>query len=116
MGLRSQNNPIASFRDVFSATGKDAVLPGQSGGGSGHIATGGVIGDYVVGNNIYRTHTFTSSGTFNVTELGTLENTVDYLIVGGGGGGGGGYEAGGGGAGGFRTTCPEGPGGPGGSE
>ena len=25
MGLRSQNNPIASFRDVFSATGKDAV-------------------------------------------------------------------------------------------
>ena len=117
MGLRSQNNPQASFRDVFSATGRDAVNAAPPGIAlEGHTATGGVIGDYVVGNTIYRTHTFTSSGTFNVTDIGNVDSTVDYLVVGGGGGGGGGYEAGGGGAGGFRTTCPEGPGGPGGSE
>ena len=42
MGLRSQNNPIASFRDVFSATGIDAVgaAPGIA---QGHTATGGVL-------------------------------------------------------------------------
>ena len=116
MGLRSQNNPIASFRDVFSATGKDAATAAPPGIVQGHTATGGVIGDYVVGSDVYRAHVFTSSGTFNVTDVGTLGNTVDYLVVGGGGGGGGGYEAGGGGAGGFRTTCPEGPGGPGGGK
>lgn len=37
--------------------------------------------------NTYNVHTFTSSGTFNVTSLGTTYNTVDYLIVGGGGAG-----------------------------
>ena len=40
MGLRSQNNPIASFRDVFSRTGKDAVIPSRP-VIEGHTATGG---------------------------------------------------------------------------
>ena len=31
MGLRSQNNPIASFRDVFSATGTDSSAAAASG-------------------------------------------------------------------------------------
>ena len=79
---------------------------------SGHTATGGVINDYSDGGSVYRTHIFTSTGTFNVTALGTYGNTVDFLVVGGGGGGGGAYEAGGGGAGGYRTSAPEGPGGP----
>ena len=78
----------------------------------GHTATGGVVNDYSDGGTVYRTHVFTSSGTFAVTELGTFDSSVDYLIVGGGGGGGGNYESGGGGAGGYRATTPEGPGGP----
>ena len=38
----------------------------------GHTATGGVISDYTVGPVVYRAHVFTSSGTFNVTELGSF--------------------------------------------
>lgn len=71
------------------------------------VATGGTIttdGDYKV-------HTFTSSGTFTVTQLGDI-GTVEYLVIGGGGGGGGldvrsdeqGYGGGGGGGGGYRTA------------
>lgn len=58
-------------------------------------ATGGTI------SNIsgYTVHTFTSSGSFEVTS-GT--GTVEYLVIGGGGGGGSG-SGGGGGAGGYRT-------------
>ena len=84
---------------------------------SGMTATGGIINDYTDGPAIYRTHIFTSSGVFNITDdTSSFGQTVDYLIIAGGGGGGGGYEAGGGGAGGYRTTCPEGPGGGGSSE
>ena len=73
---------------------------------SGLTATGGIISDYVSGPAIYRAHVFTSSGTFDVTALGSNSPTaeaVEYLVVGGGGGGG--YDAGGGGgAGAFRTN------------
>ena len=66
-------------------------------------ATGGTIttsGDYKI-------HTFTSSGTFTVTNAGhaSTSNTVDYMVVAGGGGGGA-NNAGGGGAGGFRESVP----------
>jgi hypothetical protein len=66
-------------------------------------ATGGTIttdGDFKV-------HTFTSSGTFTVTDAGaaTGSNTVDYVVVAGGGGGGGRRGAGGG-AGGYRESYP----------
>ena len=63
-------------------------------------ATGGTIttdGDYKV-------HTFTSSGTFTVSTVGsdaTYGNKVEYLVVAGGGGGGQNH-GGGGGAGGYR--------------
>ena len=86
MGLRSQNNPIASFRDVFSRTGKDATGAATAAGGGGHTATGGVISDYVVGSDVYRAHVFTSSGTFDVQTLGST-STVDITTVAGGGGG-----------------------------
>ena len=62
------------------------------------VATGGTIttsGDYKI-------HTFTSPGTFQVTEEGTL-NEVEYMIVAGGGGYGYGYGSGGGG-GGYRAA------------
>ena len=66
-------------------------------------ATGGTIttsGDFKI-------HTFTSSGTFTVTDAGGASgsNTVDYVVVAGGGGGGGRRGAGGG-AGGYRESYP----------
>jgi hypothetical protein len=71
-------------------------------------ATGGTIttdGDFKV-------HTFTSSGTFTVTDAGnaSTSNTVDYLIIAGAGGGGASVNCqtsgGGGGAGGYRISFP----------
>jgi hypothetical protein len=79
-------------------------------------ATGGTITEYI-GNGTngtvgvtYRVHTFTSSGTFQVTNLGSSNGQVDYLVVAGGGGGGT-NGGGGGGAGGVRfgsVTIPVG--------
>ena len=64
-------------------------------------ATGGTIVDYVSGGFSYRSHTFTTTGSFVVT-VGGL---VDVLVVAGGGGGGGGLSGGGGGgAGGLRYS------------
>jgi hypothetical protein len=69
-------------------------------------ATGGTIttsGDFKI-------HTFTSSGTFTVTNAGQASgsNSVDYLVVAGGASGGGydNYAASGGGAGGMRYSFP----------
>ena len=72
------------------------------------VATGGTIA--TCGN--FKTHTFTSPGTFTVCSIGNPAggpNAVDYLVVAGGGGGGGspspgGNGGGGGGAGGFRLS------------
>jgi len=64
-------------------------------------ATGGTIA--TSGN--FKIHTFTSSGTFSVSDAGDANgsNTVEYLIVAGGGSGAASY-GGGGGAGGFRIN------------
>jgi hypothetical protein len=66
------------------------------------VGTGGTI--TTVGN--YKVHTFLSSGTFEVTTVGSLYTTLDYLVVGGGGtsGFGGTSSAGGGGAAGYRSS------------
>lgn len=61
-------------------------------------ASGGTELEYTVNDVLYRSHTFTSDGTFTVNTGGAM----DYLVVGGGGGGGGGFEGGGGGAGAFE--------------
>jgi hypothetical protein len=69
-------------------------------------ATGGTTLEYDDGGKRYKSHTFTSNGTFEVTTVGDSDgdrNQVDYLIIAGGGGGGF-NRAGGGGAGGYRTT------------
>ena len=117
--------------------GDDAVAnTGSGGGGGGWTPAGsrrggagaaGVVvvryaeeatmeasGGTVVDSGGYRSHFFTSPGTFTVTS-GT--KGVQYLIVGGGGSGGGKapngvMASGGGGAGGLISSFPEGPGGP----
>ena len=81
--------------DIYNAPG---IAP------SGHTATGGVISDYTDGSTIYRAHIFTSSGSFDVETIGTIDSQVDALVVAGGGGGGGQYHGGGGGAGGMRAV------------
>ena len=111
MGVRSLGNALASFGYKFGTTGLEAVSP-EPPPPSGLTASGGVISDYEVSGTYYRSHVFTSSGTFSVTALSTdFPNAIDYLVIGGGGGGGN-YDGGGGGAGGYRTSMPEGPGGP----
>jgi hypothetical protein len=70
-------------------------------------ATGGTTEEYDDDGKRYRSHTFTSNGTFQVTTVGDADgnrNKVDYLIIAGGGGTGSRRYAGGGGAGGYRTT------------
>ena len=68
-------------------------------------ATGGIVGEYTdpATGKYYKTHTYTSSGTFDYTAEYAGVAPVDIIMVGGGGGGG--YGGGGGGAGGYiRTT------------
>jgi hypothetical protein len=77
-------------------------------------ATGGTTLEYDDGGKRYKSHTFTSNGTFEVTTVGNDDrNQVDYLIIGGGGSGGTSCASGsgGGGAGGYITTLGNTPGG-----
>ena len=56
----------------------------------------GVISEYTdPGGDIYRAHVFNSTGSFNVSSVGSYDSTIDYLVVAGGGSGG---NEGGGGA------------------
>lgn len=64
-------------------------------------ATGGTVTD----EGGYRYHTFTVNGTFEVTDLGSSDGEVEYLVVAGGGSGG--CYQGGGGAGGLLTGTLE---------
>ena len=59
------------------------------------IASGGTVTDIEQDGRLFRVHTFTSDGTFDVARGGN----VDVLIVGGGGSGGNGRAGGGGGGG-----------------
>jgi hypothetical protein len=61
------------------------------------VATGGTITQVTSGGRVWNVHTFTGTGTFTVTEVGTDAN-IEYLIEAGGGGGGR-YSGGGGGGG-----------------
>ena len=91
----------------FQRQGNIFNHPGQP--ATGHVATGGIINDYSDGASVYRAHVFTSSGTFEVTQLGEFGSDVEYLVVAGGGGGGSHTTAGGGGAGGVRTNLSGNP-------
>ena len=112
---KSDGHLVDYYRNVFSVGG--GANSGPNSGAVGMTASGGVINDYTDSGtgNIYRAHIFTSSGTFEVSALGSNSPTaeaVDYLVVAGGGGGGSQYAgsyysaAGGGGAGGLRTSLP----------
>jgi hypothetical protein len=98
----------ASVVLVFADSTKGWLYTNESNVGDNQIqpfvaATGGTIttsGDFKI-------HTFTSSGTFTVTDAGGPggSNTVDYLVIAGGGGGGS-EQGGAGGAGGYRESFP----------
>jgi len=78
----------------------DTVNPEYVAATGGSIATSGD----------YKIHTFSSSGTFAVTQAGNASgsNTVEYLVIAGGGQGAS-DNGGGAGAGGFRTNFPASP-------
>ena len=102
MGVRSLGNALASFGYKFGTTGLEAVgAPPPP--PAGITASGGIINDYEDSGTQYRAHVFTSSGTFAISDLGSISSTVEYLVIGGGGGGGSRF-GGGGGAGGYRTA------------
>ena len=72
------------------------------GGGTGDIPSLPPSGGTITTDGDYKVHTFTSSGTFEITDISAVLNSqVDYLVVAGGGGGG--SAGGGGGAGGYKT-------------
>jgi len=74
--------PIVTIAPPVSGTTADAAAQLKNPSPPAIVATGGTI--TTVGG--YKIHTFTSSGTFNVTSAPT-GSTVDILLVGGGGGG-----------------------------
>ena len=99
MGARSTGNQhptttqadghlLEYYRNTFVEGGGASNPQPQS----GLTATGGVISDYTSGSDVYRAHVFTSSGSFVVSELGNLGNTIDYVMVAGGAGGAGGSQ------------------------
>ena len=68
--------PIAPGTDAPSAIYNlyDQYYSKQDGGWfvpTGLTATGGIVNDYPSGGDIYRSHTFTASGTFNVSAIGS---------------------------------------------
>ena len=73
-----------------------------SGGFSPIVASGGSTSTYTESGVEYKAHTFTSSGTFSVSDTGS-EGLLEILVIAGGASGGGGGSdstGGGGGAGG----------------
>ena len=80
---KTDGHLLEYYRNTFVAGGggTNSTVP------SPLTATGGVISDYTVSGTTYRAHIFTSSGVFEVTELGAGgSNTIDYVMVAGGGG------------------------------
>ena len=109
MGIKS-NNQDQSYYNFFGATSEKA---GNIDKTSGLVASGGTTQTYTSGSDNYKSHTFTSPGTFIISALGNIgSNEIDYLLVGGGGAGGADYytnRAGGGGGAGavvYKTSIP----------
>ncbi len=111
------NNSGAVFIYVDATEGWQVFIDGSDSDAQAQFitATGGTI--TCCGN--FKIHTFTSPGTFSVTQIASnpADNEVDYLVVAGGGGGGWNNNntpqgASGGGAGGFRLSNSTGMPGP----
>ena len=99
----SKSNSSVQFIYIDATVGWQTVFTGNTSDTTNPFiaATGGTVtccGDYKI-------HTFTSPGTFTVTNAGSGggSNTVDYLVVAGGGGGSD-ILGGAGGAGGYRES------------
>ena len=89
MGIRSQGDPAQSYNDVFGDTGNVDAAPTPGGGPAAlkMAATGGTTETYSTPTGNYKSHTFTSSGSFVVTQApGESSNDADFLVQGGGGG------------------------------
>ena len=57
-----------------------------------NVATGG---DTVATDGDFKVHTFTSSGTFSISSVGTVNSDIQLLLIGGGGSGGKAHQSGG---------------------
>jgi len=81
-------------QSTFADTGSNALYVAATGGNT------------TITEGNFKTHIFTSPGTFCVVSAGNAcgTNTIDYFVVAGGGGGGGPYRGSGAGAGGFRLS------------
>ena len=111
MGIKGLGNQANTFGNKFvkalggDSTGKDAVLPKPPFVGTIE-ASGGIINEYTEGSFVYRSHTFTTTGTLEIIDITGDTDVAEFFLVAGGGGGGnassGGHGGnGGGGGGGF---------------
>ena len=110
VAISSGSGTVTVPSGVHGQTGGDTItisMTNQDGTPSSNTVNktlvGAPTGGTITTSGSYRIHSFTSSGTFGVTNQ-TLQN-VEYLVIAGGGGGGvanGG--GGGGGAGGYRNS------------
>ena len=104
MGIH--NNFFKKEAPLLGLQGLGGGLGFLAGGSAGDpmSASGGTTNTYTESGNPYQSHTFTSSGAFVISSLGTgdIGDKVDVMVVAGGGGGGHNIAAGGG-AGGMRV-------------
>ena len=108
---------LSDYYDTGNApsTGNEIQIGGDFHGTSNvsyTSATGGTITTYTSGGVNYKVHSFTSSGTFAVSSVGTPDATISCLVVAGGGGAGSNGSSrfgGGGGAGGMEYYDPSVP-------
>jgi hypothetical protein len=77
---KADGHLLEYFRQNFGSGG-GGTNPPPAAPQTGITATGGIIGGYVDGSAIYRTHVFTSSGVFNVTAHGDFGSNIDVLII-----------------------------------
>ncbi len=95
----------ASIKLIYADSTKGWLYVEESNVGDLKISFVAATGGTITTTGDFKIHTFTSSGTFTVSDAGNSSgsNTVDYLVIAGGGGAGA-YGAGGGGAGGYRFS------------
>jgi len=114
MGIKALGNPTARYNAVWDKTAKGAVTPAPT---PVVEASGGTTGTYSDPDGDWKYHKWQNGDPApSMTFVVTAGGEVEWLVVGGGGGGGasksGAAMGKGGGGGGFRSSAPEGPGGP----
>ena len=85
MYKRQDGHLLEYFRNTFVEGGAGTNAPQPQ----GIQASGGVISEYTDSGTVYRSHTFTGTGTFEVSAAAIgFPNNVEFLLVAGGGAGG----------------------------